>query len=266
LKNGILRLTFLLAAVLVAFPLFAQTASNGSSVFSTVLTFVVAILALAVVAMVGDNLLSIEAQRVGVDNDDDGFFASIFSMFQPKAPAHLEGERVKVFTKGFDLDIEGEADKNIAEANVNTFALQPADFRGIAPIPKLEVEVGATVKAGDAIAYDKSNPDVKYVAPVSGEFISLNRGAKRKVTELVFLADKEQQYKKFDIPSLDTASREEIKNFLFGSGAWTLLRQRPFDVVADPNATPANICISTFDTSPLAADFNRTSLLGFERR
>ena len=256
MKNGILRLTFLLAAVLAASPLIAQTASNGSSVFSTVLTFVVAILALGVVAMVGDNLLSIEAQRVGVDNEDDGFFASLFNIFKPKAPAHLEGKRVKVFTKGFDLDLIGEADKKIANANVNTFALQPDDYRGIAPIPKVEVEVGATVKAGDAIAFDKSNPDVKYVAPVSGEFIALNRGAKRKITELVFLADKEQQYKKFEIPNLDTASREEIKSFLFGSGAWTLLRQRPFDVVADPNTTPANICISTFDSSPLAADFN----------
>ena len=73
------------------------------------------------------------------------------------------------------------------------YAIKPTDYRGIAPIPKMEVAVGDVVKAGEAIFYDKGNPDIKYVAPVSGEIVELRRGAKRAITHLVILADKEQR-------------------------------------------------------------------------
>ena len=55
---------------------------------------------------------------------------------------------------------------------------------------------------------------------------------------------------------LDNSSREDLVAYLLDSGAWTLFRQRPFNVVADYNEVPRDIFISTFDTAPLAPDLN----------
>ena len=207
--------------------------------------------------LVGENVVSMEAQKAGVDEDVNmGIFPSISELFAPKVPNHAAGKGAKVLTKGFELDLEGDADNHVHDINVKTFAMQPTDYRGNAPIPKVVVNEGDSVKAGDVIYYDKSNPDVKYVAPVSGEYIKLNRGAKRAIIELVFLADKEQQYKKFTAPDLDKTNREAVKSFMLESGAWTLLRQRPFNVVADPKVTPKNIFVSSFDSAPLSPNLN----------
>jgi len=93
---------------------------------------------------------------------------------------------------------------------------------------------------------------------VSGQFIELNRGAKRRITELVFLADKEQSYRTYDLPNLSTISREDLVAFLANSGVWPMIRQRPYNVVPDIDATPKNIFVSTFDSAPLAPN---TSLI-----
>ena len=257
MKNGILRFYFLLFAVASAQPLLAQTNTEGTSTFIMVLVGIIALLILGVVSLVGESLLGVQARKSGVDDDVNmGIFPSLNEIFSPKVPDHVAGKDVTVLRKGFSIDLLGEATSTVEEGNVNTFALQPNHYRGNAPIPKVEIEVGASVKAGDVVFHDKQKPDIKYVAPVSGEFIALNRGPKRAVHELVFLADKEQQYKKFNTPDLGSTTREAVKSFMMESGAWTLLRQRPFDVVAEPSETPANIFVSGFDSSPLAADFN----------
>jgi Na+-transporting NADH:ubiquinone oxidoreductase subunit A len=38
------------------------------------------------------------------------------------------------------------------------------------------------------------------------------------------------------------------------SGVWALIRQRPFNLVADPDSMPRDIFVSCFDTAPLAPD------------
>src|SRR5690606_4760775 len=40
------------------------------------------------------------------------------------------------------------------------------------------------------------------------------------------------------------------------SGAWTLIRQRPYNRIPEVNLTPKNVFISCFDSAPLAPDFN----------
>ena len=56
------------------------------------------------------------------------------------------------------------------------------------------------------------------------------------------------------IINADTASREQIISYLKATGAWTLLDQRPYNVLADSTVEPDNIFISTFSTAPLAPD------------
>jgi Na+-transporting NADH:ubiquinone oxidoreductase subunit A len=55
---------------------------------------------------------------------------------------------------------------------------------------------------------------------------------------------------------LGTSTRSEITEFLLQSGAWALMRQRPYDLVANPNLVAKAIFVSTFDTAPLAPNLD----------
>ena len=170
---------------------------------------------------------------------------------------NAEGDALKKLKRGFDVRLYGEAEKVISQVQVNTFAVQPPNFAGISPMPKLEVQEGQHVKAGDALFFDKRNPDLIHVAPISGEVIVINRGERRAIQEVVILADKEVQYRSYDqVPNVESSSREALVAFLLESGAWPLIRQRPYNVLADQNEVPRDIFISTFDTAPLAPDLN----------
>ena len=53
-------------------------------------------------------------------------------------------------------------------------------------------------------------------------------------------------------------SADEVKNHLFASGCWPFVKQRPYDVVANPNQAPKAIFISAYASAPLAADLEYT--------
>lgn len=215
------------------------------------------LLLLASIFSVSDNLIQIEAEKQGIDTKQNNL--RIMPLWREitgkKPPAYSEGNNFYKLKRGHDIKLAGLAEDEIRPASINRFAVKPTDFRGIAPIPKVEVEQGDDVVAGQPIFFDKSNPEIKYVAPVSGEVVEIRRGAKRSISHIVILADKQQRYKTFNPPSVD-APVDDLRSFLFESGIWPLINQRPFDIVPEPDMVPANIFISTFSTAPLATDSN----------
>ncbi len=214
-------------------------------------------LVLAAIYSISDNLVSIEAQKQGVDisQGNKSAMPSFNSIFGKAAPSYVDSSKYHVLRKGHNINLAGKPDGFADDIAVSRYSVRPQDFRGISPIPKVVVSVGDEVLAGQTIFFDKKNPDVKYVAPVSGEIVEIRRGAKRAITDVIILGDKEQNRKEFTPPSV-FAPREEIVDFLKSSGAWPMITQRPYDVLADPALIPSNIFISTFDTSPLAVDMN----------
>lgn len=160
--------------------------------------------------------------------------------------------------EGFDIKILGIPEPKIETYRASSYAVNPKDLIGISPIPKFEVEVGDEVKAGDVLFYDKKNPDVKYTAPVSGEVAAINRGAKRSIEDVVILADAKNTYKRFEVGNLELKPRERVIERLLESGMWPMIKQRPYNEIADHKATPKAIFISTFDSHPLAVDYNLT--------
>lgn len=231
--------------------------SNGAgNTFVTVLAVAAVLTTLFVLAQVAESLIQVEATKLGADGTKRSFslFPSWSEIAGGKKPSYTDNARVVPLSKGYDIKLRGKAKAEVGDATVNTYAVQPTNFRGIAPIPKMEVELGQQVKAGDPIFYDKSNPDIQYVAPVSGEVVAINRGEKRAITEVVILADKEIKHRTLNAPDPAKASREELVSFLMSSGAWPLITERPFDVVPNPQAVPDNVFISTFSTAPMAVD------------
>lgn len=155
--------------------------------------------------------------------------------------------------KGLDIKLKGAAKTDMIKIEKSKlYAVKPTDFHGITP--KLAVKVGHEVKAGTPLFFDKYNPEVKFVSPVSGKVEAINRGDRRKLLEVVVEADSENTYESVNPISSESGS-EEIKAYLLQNGVWPFIKQRPYDVIASAEDTPKCIYISCFDSSPLAPNY-----------
>lgn len=157
--------------------------------------------------------------------------------------------------KGLNINLVGAAEQTTSKAvSSNVYALNLEDFHGITP--KMLVKEGAEVKAGEPIFYNKNRKTMRFVSPVSGELVEILRGARRRILTVKILADKEQVYQEAKILDIDKVDAESIKKHLLESGCWPFVKQRPYDIVANPDATPKAIFISGYNTAPLAADID----------
>jgi len=134
------------------------------------------------------------------------------------------------------------------------FTIKPEDFHSI--IPKLSVKIGAKVKAGEAVFYNKANEEMKFPSPVSGEIVDIIRGEKRKILAIKISAENDQQFVDFGKKDPKAMKADEIKSHLLAAGCWPFIKKRPYDVIAKPSNTPKAIFVSGYASAPLAADFN----------
>jgi len=156
--------------------------------------------------------------------------------------------------KGLDIRLLGDATKEIKEIPVSkTVCLSPVDFHGL--VPKMLVKEGEQVKAGDIIFHDKKMEQIKFVSPASGTIKQIVRGEKRRIIQILIETDSEQTCKKLDLKKIADTGKEEMLNILLEAGIWPKIKQRPLDIIADPNNEPKGIFISSFDSSPLAPDY-----------
>jgi Na+-transporting NADH:ubiquinone oxidoreductase subunit A len=160
--------------------------------------------------------------------------------------------------KGFDINLAGRAANTVSDSvQPETFAIKPSNFLGMTR-PKVIVSEGDVVKAGTPILFDKRQEQVMYVAPVSGEIVSIKRGAKRHLEQIVILADKQidhEQFKRYTVSELTGLSADDAKAQMLQAGVWPNLIQRPFGTIANPADAPKSIFVSAFDTHPLAPDY-----------
>lgn len=157
--------------------------------------------------------------------------------------------------KGLDINLKGEAKKATENAIISNFyTIRPEDFHSVTP--KLTVKVGDKVKAGETLFYNKANEAIKFASPVSGEIVEILRGEKRKIVSIKLQADKSQEHHDFGYLNLDVAKVEKVKQHLLDSGCWAFIKQRPYDVIADPEKMPKAIFISAYASAPLAADLD----------
>jgi Na+-transporting NADH:ubiquinone oxidoreductase subunit A len=155
--------------------------------------------------------------------------------------------------RGADIKLMGAAERIKADGVVSSsYAIKPTDFHGMTP--KMALKEGAEVKAGTEIFHDKYNDKIKFVSPVSGEIAEIVRGAKRRILEVRIVADQNRSFESIDVS--DQGSEAQIKSLLLRGGFWPMIKQRPYDVIADPTRKPKAIFISAFDSAPLGADYD----------
>ena len=156
--------------------------------------------------------------------------------------------------KGLDLPIGGAAEPRLTDArSITTYAVKPTDFVGLTP--RLVVEEGDTVCVGDALFVDKHDERIRFTSPVNGHVKAIVRGEKRKLLEVVVEAEFKSTGSDGKASStLQTA--DDIKATMLQCGLWTMLRQRPFGTVANPDDKPKAIFVSAFNSAPLAPDYD----------
>lgn len=158
--------------------------------------------------------------------------------------------------RGLDIPLEGKASGRLESINAQSVGIVPDDFEG--HVWKCVVKEGEEIGIGKPVLHDKITSRIKIVAPVSGIVKEIRRGERRKILAVVI------ERKDSEIPtpqfSLDK-TEETIRETLLQSGLWAMMRQRPFDIVPDPEASPRDIFVTAFDSAPLApALFDKTTI------
>jgi len=164
--------------------------------------------------------------------------------------------------RGLNINLLGEADKVYASVkNHNIYAIKPTDFHGLTP--KLSAKVGDKVLAGSVIFFDKYNERIKFCSPVSGTVKDIVRGEKRRILEVIIESDNEQKYESHSSLNVKNANREQLIDYMLSNGVWPFIRQKPYDIIANPSDMPKAIFISAFKSGPLAID-NDFALYGMD--
>lgn len=158
-------------------------------------------------------------------------------------------------TKGLDIPITGIAALEVNSAGESErWSVNPNDYHGV--VPRLLVQVGDPVKAGTPVYCDKNHPEILFVSPVSGVVTDIVRGEKRKLLNILLKADLKTEYLNYPVRDPLALSTEQVKEALLESGLWSLLKQRPYDSIANPQKKPRDIFVTGFDSSPLAPDYD----------
>lgn len=160
--------------------------------------------------------------------------------------------------KGLDIPIKGKPQGGIkgfvSTSSLSSHAQQHAslNLKSFEEIKfKLLAKVGDTVKIGQPIAEDKSSPGRMFCSPASGIIKEVRRGYKRSLTDIVIEVSKSEEYYEFS-SNLSQNSREQLVSRLMEGGAFTRIRNRPFNLLADPAKTPRSIFVKALESAPFA--------------
>jgi len=133
---------------------------------------------------------------------------------------------------------------------VTRAALLGSDYRGVNF--EMLCEVGDEVKVGAAVMRDVRRPQIKFTAPLSGRVASIERGKRRKLISLQIDVDDSMAVASQQPPAGNDGV--SLRNFMLESGAWSMLRTRPFGNIPDPDAEPAAVFVTALDAEPLAPE------------
>ncbi|MBF1047587.1 MAG: Na(+)-translocating NADH-quinone reductase subunit A, partial [Porphyromonadaceae bacterium] len=121
--------------------------------------------------------------------------------------------------------------------------------------PKVIVQPGMRVLAGEALLAHKAHPELKLTSPVSGEVVAVHRGEKRKVLSVEVRPEATIEYKEYATADALSMERSQLLSLLLESGMFSFFKQRPYDRIANPLDTPRDIFVTANLTAPLAPKF-----------
>ena len=160
--------------------------------------------------------------------------------------------------KGHSIRIAGVPQEEVlANLSISEVGLCPIEYKYVKP--KLLVKEGDQVIIGTPLFFNKENPEQKWGAPGAGTITKIQYGPRRVVEKIVIKLDKHEKGFSEKVISLNDTTklkREKIKSVISKSNLWHLIRQRPFNCVANPEDEPRDIFISALHTAPLAPNLD----------
>lgn len=162
-------------------------------------------------------------------------------------------DKIKI-KKGLDIPLSGKPTKEISEDTASKkCAIYPDDFPGV--VWKASVKAGDKVASGDILFHDKQTGKICLVSPIGGEIKEVDRGERRHINYIsVEGEDSEDTKGSCELKPLNLDNVSEIRETLQRTGLWAMMRQRPFDIVPEPDSEARDIFVTAFDTSPLAGE------------
>ena len=157
--------------------------------------------------------------------------------------------------KGHDIRIAGIPSKDVVSIpGSDTVAISPKTFRGVKP--KRMVSEGDRVQIGSPLFFDKTKPEVKWASPANGTVQTIQFGARHVIEKIEIKIEGTDSIsgQSFSSDQLASSDRPTILNRILEANLFPLIRQRPFNKVANPKDSPRDIFISAVNTAPLSVD------------
>lgn len=160
--------------------------------------------------------------------------------------------------KGHNIRIAGVPVKTVEEIPAPpTIGVRPNEFKYLKP--KLIVKEGDSVRIGSPLFFDKKDPEVRWASPAAGEIKSIVYGERRSILQIIISRSVDEEAvenESFDFDQLGSLGRDKIVASLLKGNVWPLIRQRPFNRVANHQDTPKSIFVSGFHSGPLTVDID----------
>ena len=160
--------------------------------------------------------------------------------------------------KGHNIRISGSPENEyFSRPKSKTVSIQPNNFRYVKP--KLLVKVGDKVDIGSPIFFDKVQPDIKWASPGSGEIKEIILGDRRSVENIIIELHEEEKsvlHTPVKYQEISSLGKKKVTDQIMEANLWPMIRQRPFNKIADPNDTPMAIFVSGFNSAPLTVNLD----------
>lgn len=145
--------------------------------------------------------------------------------------------------RGLDIPLAGKSEGKVRPMESDIVGVCPDDFPGYAW--KCDVKPGDKVAQGSPLFHAKEHEDIKLVSPISGTIEEIRRGERRKILSVSIRKEGDEK-KEFKDGEVSLRIKE--------SGLWSMMRQRPYDIVPSATAEPRDIFVTAFDSAPLAGN------------
>ena len=160
--------------------------------------------------------------------------------------------------KGHNIRISGSPENEyFSRPKSKTVSIQPNNFRYVKP--KLLVKVGDKVDIGSPIFFDKVQPDIKWASPGGGEIKEIILGDRRSVENIIIELQEEEKsvlHTPVKYQEISSLGKAKVTDQIMEANLWPMIRQRPFNKIADPNDTPMAIFVSGFNSAPLTVNLD----------
>ena len=121
------------------------------------------------------------------------------------------------------------------------------------------MKVGDKVDIGSPIFFDKVQPDIKWASPGGGEIKEIILGDRRSVENIIIELHEEEKsvlHTPVKYQEISSLGKAKVTDQIMEANLWPMIRQRPFNKIADPNDTPMAIFVSGFNSAPLTVNLD----------